>query len=58
MNKDYLKGKELVPKGQSKADKDEFMKKDAKKVQVELKRQTTIDFPSSTKKGNNKIQRR
>ena len=50
MCKDYLKGKELVPKGLSKADKDEHASEAIKKVQVEKNRQATIYFPSTSKK--------
>ena len=50
MHKDCSKGKELVPKGQSKTDECESMKEAAKKAQVEKKCQDTIDFPSTNKK--------
>ena len=54
MYKDCLRIKELILKGQSKADKDERRKDTIKKGQVECKRHEMIEFPSLPRSPNKK----
>ena len=53
MYKYFLKGKEFIPKGRSKADKSKITKEAVKKSQKDRKRQVTIDFASTPKKEKN-----